>query len=417
MDSIPPESSSQSLDLSTGAESTFTTSMIDMTVQSSSVPSMDQLYLKERLVPINTVPLKEILPQSTVLQWLHNQMKRFGTRNLIISSLVASCFLLFLCFIIIRFHCTTRSSSSSSSSRRQPARSPPKHNQSNGKAYSQLHQQAKRCSVAPPDGQDSKKRVPRLLRYLHTKDSKPASFRLTNNAGDSYHLISSLQDNRSLRYRNSDCVLNEHCCIHSSLSQPLSSSSSIYHQVNHLMLSGDDPPLPMANLAQPHAPPSTGTLRSIKKDLDNSSSQTYSAVYSCDLASNLDMDQKRLSVKRRSILKNAHSSVAIQAKVLFLYAKNLVDCFALQPAMKTKSPPILLAIADENRIQLFHALVSDQVAALLTDRSFVRSSPAAFILNCPFRPWARAITCSSRATLTISSVCSTRSPRTSTRTR
>ena len=110
IDSVPPESSSQPLDLAS-ANSSFTPSIIDMTVPSSSVPSMGQLYATERSVPIHTVPLEELLPQSASLQWLHNQMKRFGTRNLIISSLVASCFLLFLCFIIIRFHCTTRSSS------------------------------------------------------------------------------------------------------------------------------------------------------------------------------------------------------------------------------------------------------------------------------------------------------------------
>jgi hypothetical protein len=129
------------------------------------------------------------------------------------------------------------------------------------------------------------------------------------------------------------------------------------------MLSGSDPPLPLSNITQTHSHlNTTSTLRSLKKEImDNSSAQTYSAVYSCDLAANLDIDQnilhRRSSIKRRSILKNTHSSL-IQTKILFLYIKNLVDCYTLQPCNKTNNDPILLATADENRIQLSHALVS-----------------------------------------------------------
>jgi len=183
------------------------------------------------------------------------------------------------------------------------------------------------------------------------------------NSSDSYHLISSIQENHKDKtkssYKNSDCILNEHCCIHSSLSQPMpSSSSSIYHQVNRLMIAGSEPPLPLANITHCH-PSLTSTLRSIKKDMDNSSAQTYSAVYSCELAANLDIDQEfipqhRSSIKRRSILK-PNNSILIQNQILFLYLKNLVDCYAIQENNLQK---ILLATADENRIQLFHVRVS-----------------------------------------------------------
>ena len=127
------------------------------------------------------------------------------------------------------------------------------------------------------------------------------------------------------------------------------------------MISGSEPPVPLFNITQPHPPTSTATLRSLKKDVDNSSAQTYSAVYSCELAANLDINQelipKRSSIKRRSILKNTHSSL-LQTKILFLYVKNLVDCYALQSSDRRNNEPILLATADDNRLQLSHALVS-----------------------------------------------------------
>jgi hypothetical protein len=294
--------------------------------------------------------------RGAVSQWFLNKITRFGTRSLLIGLIIASCFLLFLLFIIIRLHCTHRHTGKKNLSY--------KSTQSNGRTYSQLHHQSKRYSIAPPDGRSSKKRVPKFLRYLHTNEAKPTSFRLSTNGGDSYHLISSIQDTKSLPYRNSDCVLNEHCCIHSSFSQPTPSSpSSIYHQVNRLMLSGSEPPLPLPNVSHSHSHPNAAALlRSLRRETDNSSAQTYSAVYSCDMAANLDMDpevllKRRASVKRRSILKNTHSSL-IQTKILFLYVKNIVDCYGLQPRNKTNNDPILLATADENRIQLSHALVS-----------------------------------------------------------
>lgn len=299
----------------------------------------------ERIIVVN---------RGRFLQWFFKQTTRVGSRTLLIGLIIACCFLCFLLFIIIRLHCTHRPTIGRKFSRR--------YNQSNGRTYSQLHHQNKRYSIAPPDGRASKKRVPKFLRYLHTNEAKPTSFRLSTNGGDSYHLISSIQDTKTLPYRNSDCVLNEHCCIHSSFSQPTPASpSSLYHEVNRLMLSGSDPPLPMSTLAQSHIHP-TVTLRSLKKKVDTSSAQTYSAVYSCDLAANLDMEQevlhRRSSMKRRSILKNTHSSF-LQCKTLFLYNKTPVDCYALQPNQRVNNEPILLATADENRIQLSHALVSD----------------------------------------------------------
>jgi hypothetical protein len=323
-------------------------SIMNVTIETSTIPLIDYLYDHEQTTQRNVILAIPIHNRGGFFQWFFHQTTRFGTRNLLIGLILACCFLLFLLFIIIRLHCTNRHLGKN------------KYNQTNGRTYSQLHQQSQRYSIVPPDGRASKKRVPKFLRYLHTNEAKPTSFRLSTNGGDSYHLISSIQDTKTLPYRNSDCVLNEHCCIHSSLSQPVQSTSSIYHQVNRLMSSGSDPPLPLPNIVQPHPHP-PATLRPLKKELDNTSAQTYSAVYSCDLAANLDIDQdilnKRSSVKRRSILKNTHSAL-IQTKILFLYIKNLVDCYALQPSNKTNNEPILLATAEENRIQLSHALVS-----------------------------------------------------------
>ncbi|CAF1462620.1 unnamed protein product, partial [Rotaria sordida] len=179
--------------------------------------------------------------------------------------------------------------------------------------------------------------------------------------GDSYHLISSIQENhkdkRISTYKSSDCTTNDHCCLHSTLSQPIQApSSSIYHQVNRLMLSGSEPPLPLANITTNRHSTPTSTLRSVKKDIDNSSAQTYSAVYSCDLAANLDIDQElfpqyRSLIRKRSFIKTNNPTL-LESQILFLYMKNLVDCYALQP---NNHQPILLAAADENRIQLLHA--------------------------------------------------------------
>ncbi len=331
----------------------LTTSLMNFTFETSSIPIIDSLYHSEQMNIVSPIPIPN---RGRVFQWFFKQTARFGSRSLLIGLIIATGFLLFLLFIIIRLHCTNRHSESKRLSY--------KYSQSNGRTYSQL--QNKRYSIAPPDGRDSKKRVPKFLRYLHTNEAKPTSFRLSTNGGDSYHLISSIQDTKLLPYRNSDCVLNEHCCIHPSWSQPTPSSpSTIYHEVNRLMLSGSEPPLPLSNIAKAHYysqhPNATATLRSLKKEKDNSTAQTYSAVYSCDLASNLDIDQdvlpKRSSMKRRSILKNTHSSL-IQAKILFLYVKNLVDCYTLQPNNRTNNEPLLLSTADENRVQLSHALVS-----------------------------------------------------------
>jgi hypothetical protein len=326
--------------------------LMNITIEASTIPILDHLYHTDQITQINVISVTPIQRQGVFISWFFNQIKRIGTRGLLIGSIVAGGFLLFLLFIIVRLHCTNRPT------RRKNL--PYTYSESNGKTYSQLNQQNKRYSISPPDGRDSKKHVPKLLRYLHTNETKPTSFRLSTNGSDSYHLISSLKDSKSMAYRNSDCVLSEHCCIHPSLSQPVSSSGSMYHQVNRLMSSGSDPPLGNIRKSNPHIS-TTATLRSLKKDLANSSAQTYSAVYSCDLAANLDIDQdvlqKRSSIKRRSILKNTQSAV-VQPKILFLYVKNLLDCYALQPSNTTNNEPILLATANENRIQLSHALVS-----------------------------------------------------------
>ncbi|CAF1317126.1 unnamed protein product [Rotaria sordida] len=346
-----------SIETSIHSTSTSTISIINITIETSSIPILGHLYHNESITKLNIISPEPIHNRGIFFHWLFNQIKYFPIRTLLISLLIISCFIFFLLFIIIRLHCTNYSIKRKNHSYKH-------HHETNGKIYSQLYQQNKRYSLVPHNNHESKKCVPKFLRHLHTNESKSTSFRLSTNSCDNYHLISSLKDkdNKSLPYRNSDCILNEHCCIHSSLSQPISSSSSsIYHQINRLILSGSDPPLPLAHVtAQSHSQPiSTATLRSLKKEIDNSSAQTYSAVYSCDLVANLDIDQdivqKRSSIKRRSILKNTHSSI-IQTKLLFLYVKNLVDCYALQPNNITNKEPIVLATADENRIQLFHAV-------------------------------------------------------------
>jgi uncharacterized membrane protein len=313
---------------------TFETSTINL-----SIPIVDNLYHQERVTQINVVPQ---LPHQSLFEWLYNKLTYFGIRGLIIGSTISISLLLFLLFLIIHLHCKTRHTKKKLSHQ---------YNQTNGnKTYSQI----KRCSIPSPDGRHSKKHVPKFLRYLQTNQSKQSPFRLASNgtisrlnSGDSYHLISSIQENHKDKivstYKNSDCVLNEHCCLHTNLSQPI---PSMYHQVNRLMMSGNEP--------------NNGTLRSLKKEIDNSSAQTYSAVYSCELAANLDLDQEfypqhRSSIKRRSILKTNNNSVAIQSQILFLYMKNLVDCYALQP---NNHQTVLLATADDNRIQLSHLRVS-----------------------------------------------------------
>jgi hypothetical protein len=314
---------------------------------------LDNVYHQEYVTEINLIPK---LPHQTPFEWFYKQITHFGIRGLIIGSILSICLLLFLLFLIIHLHCKNRHSKKKLFYQ---------YKQTNGnKSYSQI----KSSSIIPSNGHHSKKHVPKFLRYLHTNQPKSSSFRLTANgsisrlnSSDSYHLISSIQENhkdkKKSSYQNSDCILNEHCCIHSSLSQPMP-SSSIYHQVNRLMISGSEPPLPLANITHCH-PSATTILRSVKKDMDNSSAQTYSAVYSCELAANLDIDQEfisqnRSSMKRRSILK-PNNLIVIQNQILFLYLKNLVDCYAIQ---KNNLQTILLATADENRIQLFHIRVS-----------------------------------------------------------
>ncbi len=334
---------------------TFETSTINLTIPTTQISIIDNIYHQEYVTEINLIPK---MPQLTPFEWFYKQLTHFGVRGLLIGSVLSICLLIFLLCLIIHLHCKSRHSKKKLAYQ---------YNQTNGnKIYSQL----KHSSIIPPNGHPSKKRVPKFLRYLHTNQSKPSSFRLTSNgsisrlnSSDSYHLISSIQENhldkKSSSFKNSDCILNEHSCLHSSISQPFP-SSSIYHQVNRLLLSGSEPPLPSA-ITQYHSPstPATATLRSVKKDMDNSSAQTYSAVYSCELTANLDIDQEflpqnRSSIKRRSILK-AKNSLFIQSQILYLYMKNLVDCYAVQP---NNLETTLLATADENRIQLFHLHVS-----------------------------------------------------------
>lgn len=308
---------------------TLDTPIINLT-NTTDIPIIDNIYHQEYITGIN---FKTKLSSQTPFEWFYKQLTHFGIRGLIIGSVVSICLLLFLLFLILHLHCKSRQTKKKLSQ---------KYSQTNGKikkSYSKIKSSTHK-----------KSHLPKVFRYLHTNQSRPSSsFRLTSNgsisrlnSSDSYHLISSIQENHK----------DKKTQIHASLTQPI--SSSIYHQVNRLMISGSEPPLPLPNLTQSH-PSTTTTLRSVKRELDNSSAQTYSAVYSCELAANLDIDQEfssqhRSSVRRRSILKPNNFN-----HMKLLYIKNLIDCYAIQPnALQT----ILLATADENRIQLFHIRVS-----------------------------------------------------------
>ncbi|UJR36616.1 hypothetical protein I4U23_029336 [Adineta vaga] len=332
---------------------TTTVGQINSTIDG---PIADNIYHQQSITQMNSISQ---IPHQTPFEWIYKKLTYFGVRGLLIGSILSICFLLFLLFLILHLHCKTRHSKKKISQ---------KYNQTNGsKTYSQI----KGYSLSSPNSHPSKKRAQKLLRFLHTKQSKPTSFRLASNgsmarlnSGDSYHLISSIQENRKDKkknssYKNSLSTSNDNNgCIYSTLAQPIpppSTSSSIYHQVNRLISNGNES---SANPPQYHSSvvPHTATLRSLKKDLDNSSAQTYSAVYSCDLAANLDVEEEffsshRSSLKRRSVSKAHPNSTEIQNQILFLYVKNLVDCYALQP---NHHQTILLATADENRIQLSH---------------------------------------------------------------
>ncbi|CAF4126476.1 unnamed protein product [Rotaria socialis] len=327
-------------------ETTLATSTI-------SVPILDSLYHQDYITQVNLI---SDISYQTPVEWFYKQLKYIGVRGLIISAIISVSLLALLLFLILCLHCKTRHT------RKKLAYQYKETNGNNAYAPIKAH------TNILPDGRNSKKRVPKILRYLHANQSKPLSFRLTSNgslsrlnSGDSYHLISALQENhkeqRTPSYKTSDCLDNDHCCVHPSFSQPAPASASMYHQVNRLMLSSSEPPLPLPNItAHRYATPISSTLRSVKKDIDNSSSQTYSAVYSCELAANLDTDQELFSqfrspIKRRSVIK-PRNSMLMENQILYLYTKSLVDCHALQ---SNNYPTVLLATADENRIQLLHA--------------------------------------------------------------
>ncbi|CAF1031510.1 unnamed protein product [Adineta ricciae] len=352
-----PIISSTVLSTSSIMNNTYETTILDQTIShTTDIPMADNIFHQPAATQVNKISQ---LPHQTPFEWIYKKLTYFGIRGLLIGSILSICFLLFLLFLILHIHCKTRQSKKKLSH---------KYNQTNGsKTYSQI----KGYSMASPDAYQSKKRAQKLLRFLHAKQSKPAPFRLASNgsmsrlnSGDSYHLISSIQENRKDKkknssYKNAISTANDNDgCIYSTLAQPIpppSTSSSIYHQVNRLM---SNPSEPSTTLTQYHSPvvPHTATLRSLKKELDNSSAQTYSAVYSCDLAANLDVEDEffashRSSLKRRSLSKIHPNSTEIQNQILFLYVKNLVDCYGIQP---NHHQTILLATADENRIQLSH---------------------------------------------------------------
>jgi len=214
-------------------------------------------------------------PSQTPFEWLYKQLTHFGIRGLLIGAIFSICFLVFLLFLIVHLYCKNR--------------------QAKQKLHYQLNSK-QIYSPLKPTASHSK-----FFDCFQSK-SKPISspsFRLqTNgsvvrlNSSDSYHLISSIQESHR-EQQNLDC------CIR---------------------------PMPLSS-----------TLRSAKKDFDTTSTQTYSAVYSCELATNFDLDQDRPMLKHRIMQKTN--------QIDYLYMKNLIDCYAIQSN--------LLATADDNRIQLY----------------------------------------------------------------
>ena len=368
-------SSTTTLSVPVISNETMETSTNNLTKPSIDTPILDHIYQQESLTETSLLPK---LPSQRSFEWFYQQVTHFGIRGLLIGSILSICLLLLLLCLIIHLHCKNRQSKKKIACQFT--------SNNGGKSYSSSSS-AKR---------HSKKRFPKCLHFFYSNQTKPSSFRLASNgsiarlnSSDSYHLISSIQENRKDKpnstYQNTDDLLSEHCCTRASL------SPSIYHQVNRLMTEDNEPSVPLANLSQAHVPlvPVTASLRSTKKDLDNSSVQTYSAVYSCELAANLDIEQEFLpqhqsSMKRRSILRSKTNSNSSQ--ILFLYMKNLIDCYAIQP---NHLRSMLLATADENRIQLFHIRVSP-----LIDHHPLRClhfSPVVIILNFLFHPWVLVI--------------------------
>lgn len=327
---------------------------MSMNNSTSTVPIIDNIYHHQYVTQRNYI---DEVPYQTTVEWFYKHFKYIGVHGLLIGAIISIGLLAFLLFLIICLHCKTRHAKKKLADQ---------YKQVNGnKSYLPV----KHYHNIPSNiNQKSKSRLPKFLRFFRSNQSKPISFRLTSNgsvsrlnSGDSYHLISSIQENHKEHkipsQRKADFIGTENCCVHPTISP---SSPTIYHQVNHFMLSGGEIPLPLSNLtAQRHSTAFTSTLRSVKKDIDNSSAQTYSAVYSCELAANLDHDQDlfsqfRSSIKRKSVVKPTNS-ILMTNQISYLYTKNLVDCYALQ---SNNSSLTLLATADENRIQLLHVRVS-----------------------------------------------------------
>ena len=333
----------------------------NLIISTTNISAIDNIHRQE------SVTRKNLTPKTSYripFEWLYKKLRFIGVRGLVITSVLSICLLALLLLLIIYLYCKTRRSKQEFSCQ---------YKQTTGnKKYSPIN----RYSRTPSDNRYSKKYVPNCLRYLHKNQSKSLSFHLTSNghvsrlnSGDSYRLLSSRQENqndkRSSSYKTSDCISHERCCVYSS-SLPPTSSLSLYHQADRIMSSVNETSLSLTNHTQYRPSSNSTTLCSVRKNIDNSSAQTYSAVYSCELAANLDIDsqifpRRRSPTKRRSTL-NTYSSHVIQNQILFLYMKNLVDCYAFQSNGRQKP---LLAMADENRIQLLHVQVS-----YLSDRSY-----------------------------------------------
>lgn len=304
-----PSISSTSAPMTTASMSTILSNISQL----SPFPQIDHLYQEAPLTTTPSILTKSTLVSRLSFDWFYTYMKQIGFRGLVVICIISISILLLLLSIIFYLHCKHRQAVDT-------LNYPYPH--SNGKSYAHIKRTSKRpCS--------------KFFQYFHSTPPKSSSFRLTKNgsvsrlnSGDSYHLISSIQESQKEKHRNP---------------RP-SPPTTLYHQVNRVILPKEE------------AVQSNGTIRSTRKDFDPLTRQTYSAVYSCDLAANFDFDQENHSTmkmgtqRRRSLVKTNPGSLS---GMVYLFMKNLVDCFALQ-IHRTN----LLATADDNRLQLCHARVS-----------------------------------------------------------
>ena len=291
---------------------TATTTTTTVNIETNFTPMADYLYHSEIVTKFDETPTAVDTEEKFSYKWFYKYLRRLGTRGLILISLVSLVFLVVLLMIIIYLHDKNRRTIKNISY-----------------PFVETNGKLTRYSQVQSSNEKKKKRFPKMFSYFQKKKPKLKGTISRLNSGDSYHLISSIQENLPDKSRTNFKV-NDSTCSQATSSSP----GSVYHQVNRLILSGNE----------------SRSLRVIRKETDNSSAQTYSAVYSCDLADNLDLHCPTLTARRRSISKTKKNPLN------YLFMKNLVDCYSIE---SYRSKTFLLATADANQIQLTHGRVSE----------------------------------------------------------